>query len=251
METEIYPMAPQDRFAFACGERRACFNACCGDLHQALTPYDVLRLRGRLGLGMAEFLSLYGQRHTGPTTGMPVVTLRPLPGPERRCPFVTEAGCRVYPDRPSSCRVYPLARLLRRDHASGECREEFYLLREPHCKGFDGSAGQSVTDYVACQELAPYNRINDRMVELIGLRQRRQVAATPCALPDEAIYVALYDLERLRTGILGGRMPDGTPPGPEMLRAAGQGDEVLLTAATAWLIARLSAVTDTSSSKSG
>jgi len=244
-------MAPHDRFDFACGERRSCFNSCCGDLHQALTPYDVLRLRGRLGIGMAEFLSLYGQRHTGPTTGMPVVTLRPLPGPEKRCPFVTESGCRVYPDRPSSCRVYPLARLLRRDQASGECREEFYLLREPHCKGFDRSAGQSVAEYLERQELAPYNRINDRMVELIGLQQRRQAAVTPGALSEEAIYVALYDLERLRTGILSGRMPDGTPPGPEMLRAADQGDEELLIAAMAWLVGRLSAVTDTASANSG
>jgi hypothetical protein len=242
METEIVPMGSEARFAFGCNPSRPCFNACCGDLHQALTPYDVLRLRRRLGLGMEEFLSRHGSRHTGPASGMPVVTLRPLPGPERRCPFVTAAGCSVYPDRPSSCRVYPLARALVRDPAGGACREVFCLLREPHCRGFEYPGEQSVAEYLAAQALAPYNRINDRMLALIGMRRRERASAAPTALSEEALFVALYDPERLRAGILAGRMPDGGAPGEEMAAAAGLAEEeTLLLAAMDWVAARLSA----------
>ncbi len=235
METEFIALAPRANFRFDCGAVLPCFNTCCRDLHQALTPYDVLRLRGHLGLGMVDFLSRHGQRHTGPSTGMPVVTLRPLAGPEKRCPFVTDAGCRVYPDRPSSCRVYPLARILRREPAGGTLREEYLLLREPHCQGFDRPERQSVQDYVERQELAPYNRVNDHMVELIGLRRRNRSRGTPSTPLDEVLFVALYDLECLRSQIQAGRMPDGRPPGKAMILAAGQGDEALLLAAMDWL----------------
>ncbi|MEZ4604032.1 MAG: YkgJ family cysteine cluster protein [Desulfobacterales bacterium] len=35
------------------------------------------------------------------------------------CPFVTADGCRVYQNRPSSCRMYPLIRVVRRARADG------------------------------------------------------------------------------------------------------------------------------------
>ena len=65
-----------DSFTFKCGSERRCFNECCRDLNQFLTPYDILRLRAHLGVTTGEFLSRHASEHTGPETGLPIITLR-------------------------------------------------------------------------------------------------------------------------------------------------------------------------------
>ena len=48
------------KFQFHCHPGVACFNACCKGIDIALTPYDILRLKNRLGISSTEFLV----RHT-------------------------------------------------------------------------------------------------------------------------------------------------------------------------------------------
>ncbi len=50
MSEEMIPVHPQDPMIFACTSKNPCFNSCCRDLSQALTPYDVLRLKKSLGI---------------------------------------------------------------------------------------------------------------------------------------------------------------------------------------------------------
>jgi uncharacterized protein len=135
MESDIKPIASHDTFRFACSHRVACFNECCRDLNQFLTPYDILRLKKRLMLRSSRFLERYTTQHTGPETGFPVVALEPADNLERKCPFVTASGCSVYEDRPSSCRIYPLARAISRSRETEEIIEHFALLKESHCLG--------------------------------------------------------------------------------------------------------------------
>ena len=129
------PVAPQllegdTEIQFRCHRGIACFNACCRDLSQVLTPYDVLRLARGLGLRTGELLRRHTACRIGPGSGLPVVSLVPGDPVERTCPFLLPSGCRVYPDRPSSCRTYPLMRAVRRNRATGRLSEEFLLLRE-------------------------------------------------------------------------------------------------------------------------
>ena len=53
------PLAAAEKFCFACHPGVACFTECCRQLDLALTPYDVLRLRKRVGLTSSEFLAKY------------------------------------------------------------------------------------------------------------------------------------------------------------------------------------------------
>ena len=103
-----------DTFHFRCHPGVGCFNRCCRNLNLFLYPYDVLRLKRRLGLSSGEFLRSFTSRHIGPGSGLPVVTLKPRGGAQQRCPFVTPQGCSVYPDRPAACRTYPLVRVVAR-----------------------------------------------------------------------------------------------------------------------------------------
>ena len=76
MDNIIGPLLSTDTFLFLCSEQVACFNGCCRDLNQFLTPYDILRLKNRLGISSTLFLRQYTREHIGPGTGLPVVTLK-------------------------------------------------------------------------------------------------------------------------------------------------------------------------------
>jgi Fe-S-cluster containining protein len=88
-------------------------------VNQLLTPYDILRLKRHFGISSAEFLETYTTQHIGPETRLPVVSLKTDASDGHTCPFVSPEGCRVYENRPSSCRTYPLARMLSRSRETG------------------------------------------------------------------------------------------------------------------------------------
>ncbi|MFC1817173.1 MFS transporter [Thermodesulfobacteriota bacterium] len=96
----IIPIAPSETFLFSCSRPVACFNDCCQDLNQFLTPFDILRLKNRLGIPSNVFLERFTTEHIGPKSGLPVITLKADPASQPKCPFVTPAGCSVYEDRP-------------------------------------------------------------------------------------------------------------------------------------------------------
>jgi len=57
---EEYPrLGPTDSFEFSCHPGVKCFNKCCSDVNIVLTPYDVLRMKNRLGITSTEFLDTY------------------------------------------------------------------------------------------------------------------------------------------------------------------------------------------------
>jgi Fe-S-cluster containining protein len=233
MDARLEPLDTNASFKFCCSPQTVCFNECCRDLNQFLTPYDVARLKNRLRLSSGEFLARYTRRHTGPGTGLPIVTLIPA-GPERlTCPFVTPAGCSVYPDRPSSCRTYPLVRMLRRSRGSDEIIEEYRLLKEPHCQGFEAAHLQTVREWIANQGLADYNAENDRLLQVIGLKTRLSSKALPPSLADQ-VYMAFYDLDRFRERLCSGSLDLAGLPA-ELIEPARQDDTALLRLGLEWV----------------
>jgi hypothetical protein len=203
MEDPIIPISPRRPFQFACTPALSCFNACCRDLVQFLTPYDILRLKNGLGLSSQEFLERYTRRHVGPETGLPVVTLAPADGDERLCPFLTPDGCAVYSDRPSSCRIYPVARAVGRCRKTGKMTEYFALIKEPHCLGFRQNRRQTVAEWIQSQGLPPYIARNDRFLDMIALKHR--AGPGPLDIRSNRIFeLALYDIDRFREQIFRG-----------------------------------------------
>ena len=227
MNENVVPIKPEERFRFACSPEVACFNECCRDLNQFLYPYDVLRLKKGLGLSSGEFLERYTIQHIGPESGLPVVALKATDPERLTCPFVTEKGCRVYPDRPSSCRIYPLMRAISRNRETGKMTERFMLLMEPHCLGFQAPKEQTVRQWVIDQDIAVYNRINDRLMDIISMKNRLH----PGALDLETrrrFYTALYDLDEFRNRLFSQPLANNFEVDPEKLRAAETDDTTLL-----------------------
>jgi Fe-S-cluster containining protein len=207
MDNPIQPLSPDDKFRFECSKDVPCFNACCRDLNQFLTPYDILRLKNHLGITSGTFIEKYTIRHIGPETGLPVITLKPLPESDLQCPFVTPAGCSVYPSRPSSCRIYPLARAITRNRETGKINEHFALLKESHCCGFQQQKMQTVREWMRSQEVADCNRINDIFLEIISLKAR--LLPGPLDLRSKHLFhIALYDIDAFKKQIFEGGLAD-------------------------------------------
>ena len=237
-ENNMTPFALNDAFRFSCSKRVPCFNECCKELNQYLTPYDILRLKNRLDLPSGLFLQRYTVQHTGPASGLPIITLKANHEKELKCPFVTSKGCGVYEDRPSSCRTYPLARIVSRSRETGRTNERYLLLQESHCRGFEQKQTQTVREWIKSQELAIYNQMNDMMMEIISLKNR--------LMPDQldikvslAFRTACYDLDKFRTDIFEKGFLDDLDLDPDTLETAKNDDLVLLKVGLEWIKQRL------------
>ncbi len=218
MENDLVALDVDERFRFACSPEVPCFNECCRDLNQVLTPYDILRLKTRLGMRSDAFLSAHTEAFVGPETGLPVVRLRMPPEADWACPFVTDAGCSVYEDRPASCRTYPLARAIRRDRDTGAVTEHFALIREPHCRGFEQDRSQSVREWIRDQEVEVYNRFNDLLMDIIRLKNRHHPGPLSLA-GQQAFRMGLYDSDGFREHLARSGPPEGMGVGAARLQA--------------------------------
>jgi len=161
-----------ERFRFACHPEVPCFNACCSDLSLMITPYDALRLRRALKISGGEFIRLYAVLAMAPDTGFPMLKLNMLDDERKSCPFVSKQGCRLYENRPGACRTYPLGRATRLDK-DGQVEEQFFVVREDHCRGFEQESSWDSPSWLNDQGLEDYNRLNDRYMRLMATSQAR------------------------------------------------------------------------------
>ncbi len=186
-------------FSFSCGPGVECFNACCRQLDLALSPYDILRLRAALGISSAEFLDRYTVVELAEGEAFPQVFLAMIDDGQASCPFVTEAGCSVYEDRPGACRAYPVGRAAFLDN-QGKPDDFYVLLTESHCCGFADNTERTVNTWVENQDLAKHNRLNDLMMKIThhpkvrnGFRPDRQQM--------NRFMELLYDLDGFRQSL--------------------------------------------------
>lgn len=154
-------------YNFKCYPGITCFNRCCSDLDMVLTPYDILRLRTALGKDSIEFLRVHTTGHKAQDTGFPVFKLRMNDDEIRSCQFVTDEGCSVYPDRPGACRMYPLGRATRPD-GDGGVREQFFIVKEDHCQGFQEKDEWTGAEWKEDQGFQDYTASNDRYMSILA-----------------------------------------------------------------------------------
>lgn len=220
-------------FQFECHPGVPCFTECCRALNLLLTPYDILRFKSHLGLKSGDFLDRYVTLKPDETTGLPFAFLQMQENERQTCPFVAAAGCRVYPDRPSACRTYPLARASRKHAVHGMVLEQYYVLREDHCQGFQETREFDIDQWVVDQGLESYHEFNNRWMEIITNRVLKQKPLP--AKQMQMIYLAAYDLDRFRGFVFAGRFLEMFEVSPEDLAAAKRTDEGLLRLAFNWL----------------
>ena len=156
-----------DKLVFRCHKNLSCFTECCRDLNLVLTPYDIIRLKKRLKLDSDSFLKEYTHSEINEESGLPMVFLSMNEDARRTCRFVTPNGCTVYEDRPGACRIYPLGRAATKQSGQPRSSEKYFVVREPHCKGFEENKSWALSEWLNHEGLHEYNRNNDSWTEIV------------------------------------------------------------------------------------
>jgi Fe-S-cluster containining protein len=123
---------------FSCHKGIGCWNACCANIDISLTPYDIIRLKKRLGMTSTQFLRDYTVPYELEKDGIAGVKFRPVDN-GTACRFMQPEGCAVYEDRPTACRYYPVALLSMRKQDEYTDTQSYALVEEEHCKGHQPS----------------------------------------------------------------------------------------------------------------
>lgn len=188
------------KFKFRCHKDIGCFTKCCSNIDIMLTPYDIVRLKSRLGTSSGEFLANHTYVEIDEKTSHPFVFLKMNEDAERKCPFVTAEGCTVYSDRPANCRYYPVgqASLKKMDDKINEpITEEFYFfIKEPHCLGFNEKAEWTIKIWRDDQGVDIYDDMNRGWKDI--LFRRNLPGHSLDEKKQKAFYMACYDVDRFR-----------------------------------------------------
>jgi len=230
----VKPIEKEARFHFRCHAGLKCFTDCCRQLELALTPYDVLRLKGALKLSSTEFLERHAIVEFEEGDSFPRVYLGMVDDGKASCPYVRESGCLIYVDRPGACRTYPVGR----GAAMGKDKKvtsRYVLLKEPHCHGFDAQEKQTIDEWEEDQQISLYNRFND---ELMLINQHPKIRAGKRLNQKEAdLYIStLYDLDQFKERIVD--LPEEELNGHKVAELKGD-DTLLLSFAIEWLARKL------------
>ena len=193
-----FPRLNKDsEFSFACHPGVSCFNHCCHDVNIFLTPYDIIRLKNRLGISSEEFLKKYTIMPFDKNLNYPVVLFKMTEDEKKACHFVGEKGCTVYEDRPWACRMYPLG-LASPSGGDGSADEDFYfLLRDTICKGFEESKKWTVQSWMDNQGVTEYDAMGREFKEITlhkFFREGKEI--TPPKV--EMFFTVCYNIDKFR-----------------------------------------------------
>lgn len=192
-------LALDSKICFNCYPGISCFNACCKQADITLAPYDIIRLKTRLGLTSTEFL----KKHTVPfemdAHGMPGVKMRTT-DKDPVCLFMDEEkGCTVYEDRPSACRYYPIALMSSRKSDEYHDEQHYALVKEPHCKGHDEDRELTVADYRKEQGIEEFDLLNREYYQLILKKKSAGPAiGAPSPTSFQFFFLICYDIDRFK-----------------------------------------------------
>ena len=179
---------------FRCSPGLPCFTQCCRDVTIILTPYDIIRLKKRLGIGSGMFLAQYTATLIPEMSGFPLILLKMRDDEHKTCPFVSPSGCSVYEDRPWPCRMFPLDR--------SDTPGTFRIIADPEiCCGLAESDEQTVEQYRTNQGVEIYEDMEIPFQRIV-MHPRLERAPIRSEKARDLCRMALYDLDRFRKYVL-------------------------------------------------
>ncbi|MDK9724782.1 MAG: YkgJ family cysteine cluster protein [Sterolibacteriaceae bacterium MAG5] len=183
---------------FSCHKGIGCWNACCANIDISLTPYDILRLKKRLELSSAEFLTKYTFPYELDKDDIAGVKFRPVEG-GTACQFMTPEGCSVYEDRPTACRYYPVALLSMRKEGENFDTASYALVQEDHCKGHAVQRSLTIDEYRKEQGIDQYDELARGWRQLV-LKKKSSgpTIGKPSLKSRQLFFMACYNLDQFR-----------------------------------------------------
>jgi len=225
-----------ERFSFRCHAGLACFNQCCRNLNLFLYPYDVIRIKQRLGISSDQFIEQYVDVVLRPSTFFPEVLLRMAVNDQKTCPFLTDAGCSVYADRPDTCRSFPLERGVWYDARTRRSRL-IHVLRPPDfCLGQHEHKSWTPVTWLRDQQAETHNRMTLLWAELRRLFQDDPWGAEgPQGPKAKMAFMATYNVDRFREFVFNSTFLTRYKVPAEVLRKAKRDDVALMRLGFDWV----------------
>ncbi len=156
----------KDIFRFDCHPGVSCFNRCCKDADMYLYPYDVIRMKNRLGISSGQFLKQHTFQAFRDNPYFPNLMLKMSDDKDKSCRFLSQKGCSIYEDRPFSCRAYPLERAVARIGGEMGPAVCYFISDHSYCLGHNEPKEWTVQEWVEDQHLQRYNDMNDLWVDI-------------------------------------------------------------------------------------
>jgi Fe-S-cluster containining protein len=187
---------------FQCRKGIECWNACCSNIDIMLTPYDIIRLKKRLGMTSTEFLQKYTYPFEFARNDIAGVKFMPVEN-GTACQFMRPEGCSVYEDRPTACRYYPIALLSLRRADEFTDRQQYALVQESHCKGHFEPRQLTVDEYRKDQGLEEYDEQGRAWRQLI--LKKKSAGPTVGNASQRSLqlfFMACYDVDQFREFVM-------------------------------------------------
>jgi hypothetical protein len=230
------PLDAEDRFYFRCYPGISCFTQCCRNLNLFLYPYDVLRLRRSLGITAEELIESYTDVISRGESFFPSVLLRMRENEEKTCIFLTEEGCRVYGDRPQTCRAFPVEYGIYYEAGSGRSRLVHYFRPPDFCQGRFESKAWTRDSWAADQEAVFYNQMTMEWADLMRFfRSDPWGGEGPSGRKARMAFMATYNMEAFRDFVLNSSFLQRYKVNSDIRRKIRKDDVALLRLGMAWV----------------
>lgn len=225
-----------ERFRFCCHPAIGCFNRCCRNLNLFLYPYDVIRLKECLGISSDQFIDRFVDVVLREGNHFPDVLLRMSEDREQTCPFLTDAGCSVYADRPDTCRTFPIEHGLHFG-APGEPPERISFFRPPDfCQGRSEPDEWTLETWARDQEADLHNRMTRRWAGLKAMfvndPWRGQGPDGPMG---RMAFMAAYNMDAFREFVLASSFLNRYKVKKDLLNRIQKDDTALMVFGMDWI----------------
>jgi Fe-S-cluster containining protein len=222
------------RFKFKCYPGISCFTKCCSGIKIYLTPYDIFRLKNRLGLSYRDFLMQYTEPALIEKSQLPTRTIKMKDAEGRPCPFITPEGCSVYTDRPLTCRYYPLGMgTMKKDDSKTE-ENFFIMIKEDHCLGHNETTEWTIDEWRADQESDLYDEMNsDWMAVVLKAKTLGFVEFSQKSL--DLFFIVSTNLDLFKEFVVSSRFMDAYNIDPEYIAGLMENELEFLKFSLKWL----------------
>lgn len=221
-DATVYPL--NEKFKFSCHKGLDCFNQCCRDINIYLTPYDVLRMKNKLGMKSGEFLERYTTKIEN--GGLPAVLIKMREDADLICPFLTPDGCRVYDVRSWACRIAPV-----------DLKENGYtfIFDSSFCRGLNEEQEWTLEEWMQNQGLDIYEE-KEKLFKNIPLHFHLTGMKNLDKHIKEMVFMACYDLDTFRKFVFETGFLNIFWVKPEEVEKIREDDEALLQFGFRWLL---------------
>jgi Fe-S-cluster containining protein len=190
-------------------------------------------MKNQLGLTSDIFLDKFSYSKIESGNRFPTVRLKMSDNSEKTCPFVTESGCKIYENRPGSCRLYPLGRASAVIEGLDNTKEKFFIVKESHCLGFQEKETWLVDQWLEHEGLGEYYIMNDMWQEIIS--SSKSLGNENLTKKIQMFFMVSYNLDVFRKFVFESRFLDRFEVDSNLREKMSTDDKELLKFGFSWL----------------